>query len=95
MALQPFVGPWPHFSILTIYMIGRAPRSGDQPVARPLPTDRIKQTHNKSKQTSMTGVGFQPTTSAGVGEDNDGLDRSPTVISARVPIIHISGDVVQ
>jgi hypothetical protein len=32
----------------------------DQPVGRPLPTHRT-QTQNKSKQTSMPLVGFEPT----------------------------------
>jgi hypothetical protein len=38
-ALQPLVGPWPLFQFLgPIY--GRTPWMGDQPVARPLPTNR-------------------------------------------------------
>jgi hypothetical protein len=47
MALQPFAGPWPlllfrnHF-----YTDGRNPWTGDQPVARPLPTHRTTQTQN-------------------------------------------------
>jgi hypothetical protein len=36
---------------------------GDQPIARPLPTHRTTQTHNKRTQTSMPPVGFEPTTS--------------------------------
>jgi hypothetical protein len=35
---------------------------GDQPVARPLPTHGTTQTQNKHTQTSMPGVGFEPTT---------------------------------
>jgi hypothetical protein len=35
---------------------------GDQPVARPLPTHRTTQTHNKSIQTFMPRVGFEPST---------------------------------
>jgi hypothetical protein len=38
MAAQPFVGS---FSLLFLYTIGRTPWTGDQPVARPLPTHRI------------------------------------------------------
>jgi hypothetical protein len=34
MALQPFVGPWPLFSFLILYTVGRAPWTGDQPIAR-------------------------------------------------------------
>jgi hypothetical protein len=35
---------------------------GDQPVARPLPTRRTAQTQNKSRQTTIPLVGFEPTT---------------------------------
>jgi hypothetical protein len=45
-ALRPFVGPWPFFSFLILYTVGRTPWMGDQPVARPLPTHRT-QTQNK------------------------------------------------
>jgi hypothetical protein len=34
---------------------------GDQPVARPLPTHKTTQIQNKSTQTSMLLVGFEPT----------------------------------
>jgi hypothetical protein len=34
---------------------------GDQPVVRPLPARRTKQTQNKRTQTSMSQVGFDPT----------------------------------
>jgi hypothetical protein len=57
MALEPFVGPWPLFQFLNPYTVGRTPWTGDQPVARPLPT----QTQNKRTQTSMPWVGFEPT----------------------------------
>jgi hypothetical protein len=53
MALQPFVGPWPLFSFLILYTVGRTPWTGDQPVARPLPIHRTTQTQNKRTQTSM------------------------------------------
>jgi hypothetical protein len=29
MTLQPFVGPWPFFSILILYTVGRIPWTGD------------------------------------------------------------------
>jgi hypothetical protein len=45
--LQPFVGPWPLFSFLTLYTVGRTPWTWDQLVARPLPIHRITQTQNK------------------------------------------------
>jgi hypothetical protein len=61
MALEPFVGPWPLFSFLIFYTVGRTPLTGDQPVARPLPTHRITQTEYKRTQTSMPQRGLEPT----------------------------------
>jgi hypothetical protein len=46
-------------SFLIFYIVGRAPWTGDQPVARPLPSHRKTQTQNKRKQTSMPQVGFE------------------------------------
>jgi hypothetical protein len=44
------------FSIFLIfYAVGMTPWTGDQPVARPLPTQ------NKRTQTSMPQMGFEPT----------------------------------
>jgi hypothetical protein len=34
---------------------------GDQPIARPLPTQRTTQTQNKRTQTFIPRVGFEPT----------------------------------
>jgi hypothetical protein len=48
------------FSFLILYTVGRTPWTGDQPVARPIPTYRTTQTQNKRTQTSMPCVGFQP-----------------------------------
>jgi hypothetical protein len=62
MALQPFVGPWPLFSFLIIYTVGRTPYTGDQAVARPLPIHTTTQTQNKRTQTSIPLVGFITTT---------------------------------
>jgi hypothetical protein len=61
MALQPFVGAWPFFGFLILYTVGSIPWTGDQPVARPLPTHRTTQTQNKCTQISMPWVGFKPT----------------------------------
>jgi hypothetical protein len=61
-ALQPFVGPRPLFSFLILYTAGRAPWTGHQPVAKPLPIHRTTQTHNKPTETSMPRVGFEATT---------------------------------
>jgi hypothetical protein len=38
MVLQPFVEPWSLFQFLIVYTVDRIPWTGDQPVARPLPT---------------------------------------------------------
>jgi hypothetical protein len=49
------------FSFLILYTVGRTPWTGDQLVAGPLPTHRTTQIQNKGTQTSMLGVGFEPT----------------------------------
>jgi hypothetical protein len=54
-------GPWPLFQFLNLHTVGRAPWTGDQPVARPLPTHWTTQTQNKRTQTSMHRVAFEPT----------------------------------
>jgi hypothetical protein len=59
---SPFVGPWSLFQFLNLYTVGRTPWTGDQPVARPLPTRRTTQTQNKRTQTSTSRVGFELTT---------------------------------
>jgi hypothetical protein len=59
MALQSYVGPRPLFSCLILYTVGTTPWTGDQPVARPLPTHRTTQTQNKRTQTSMPWDGFE------------------------------------
>jgi hypothetical protein len=62
MALQSFVGPWPHLRLRNLfYTDSRTPWTRDQPVARPLPTHRTTQTQNKRTQTPMPQVGFEPT----------------------------------
>jgi hypothetical protein len=55
-----FVGPWPFLSFLNLYTVGRTAWTGDQPVARPLPT-HTEHKQNKRTQTSMPRVGFEPT----------------------------------
>jgi hypothetical protein len=45
MVLQPF-RPWPIFSLM-IYTVRMTPWTGDQLVARPVPTHRTTQTQNK------------------------------------------------
>jgi hypothetical protein len=60
MALQPF-GLRHLFQILNP-IHSRTPWTGDQPVARALPTHRTTQTQNKRTETSMLLVEFEPTT---------------------------------
>jgi hypothetical protein len=56
---------------LILYTVGRTPWTGDQPLARPLPTHRRTQTQNKHTQISMPPVGFESTVSV--------LDRTKIV----------------
>jgi hypothetical protein len=49
------------FQFLNPYTVCRTPWTGDQPVARPLPTHRTTQKQNKRIQTSMSRVGFKHT----------------------------------
>jgi hypothetical protein len=51
-----FSGLWPLIQFLNPYRVDRAPWTGNQPVARPLPTHRRTQT-----QIPMPRVGFEPT----------------------------------
>jgi hypothetical protein len=77
MAVQPFVGPWLLFSFLILYTIGITPWTGDQPVARPLPTHRT-QTQNELTQTSMLWVKFEPKMPA--------FERAKKVYDWKIPL---------
>jgi hypothetical protein len=69
------------FSFLTLYTVGRTPWTGDQAVARTLPTHITTQTHNKCTQISMPRVKFKPTTPVFEWEKMvHALDRAATVI---------------
>jgi hypothetical protein len=48
------------FSFWILHTIGRIPWTGDQPIARPLPTHKT-QLQNKRTQTYIPRVGFEPT----------------------------------
>jgi hypothetical protein len=81
MALQPFVGPRPHFSFVILDIVGRTPWTGDQPVAKPLPIHRTTQIQNKRIQTSMPQVGFESSTPVFErAKTVHALDRAATVI---------------
>jgi hypothetical protein len=71
----------PLFEFLNPYTVGRTPWTGDQPVARLLPTHTTTQTQNKRTQTSVTRVGFEPTNPVFEREKTvHALDRAATVI---------------
>jgi hypothetical protein len=79
------------FSSLILYTVGRTPWTGDQPVARPLPTHRTTQTPNKRTEASMSRVGFEPTipvfeferakTAVTVMGSNDSINRKGILTS--------------
>jgi hypothetical protein len=49
------------FSVSCSYtQVSMTPWTGDQPIARPLPTHRTAQTQNKRTQSYMSRVGFKP-----------------------------------
>jgi hypothetical protein len=58
---SPLLGLGRFFSLLMFYIVARTPWMGDQLVVMPLPTYRTTQTLNKSIQTSMSWVEFEPT----------------------------------
>jgi hypothetical protein len=69
------------FQFLNLYKVGRTPWTGDQRVARPLPTHGTTQTQNKSTQASIPRVVFEPTIPAFEREKTvHALDRAATVI---------------
>jgi hypothetical protein len=69
------------FSFLTLYAVGRTPWTRDQPIAKPLPTQRTTQTQNKRTQTSIPRVGFEPKTAVFErGKTVHDLDRAAIVI---------------
>jgi hypothetical protein len=77
-----FVGPWPLLRSRNLfYTLGRTPWTGDQRVARPLPTRRTIQTQNKRTQTSLPRVEFEPTIPPFMrAKTVHALDRAATVI---------------
>jgi hypothetical protein len=73
-------GLWP-FQFLNLYTVGRTPWTGDQHVARLLPTQRTTQTQKILTQTSMPRVGFEPMIPVFErAKMVHGLDRAATVI---------------
>jgi hypothetical protein len=82
LALQRFVGPWPLLQFRNLfYTVGMTPWTGDQPIARPLPTHRTTQSQNKRTQTSMHCMEFEPKIRASErAKIVHALDRASTVI---------------
>jgi hypothetical protein len=80
IVLQHLLGPGLFFSfvIFFFYTNGRTPWTRDQPVARPLLTDRATQTEETHTQTSMPWVEFEPTI-------------AKTVHALRCPYTYLSG----
>jgi hypothetical protein len=77
---SPLLGLCSFFSLLNLYTVGRTPRTGDQPVARPLPARRTQ------TQTSMPWVGFELTIPAFEGAKTvHALGGGATVIG---PCLH-------
>jgi hypothetical protein len=68
-------------SFLIPYTLVRTLWTGDQPVARPLRTHRITETHNKRTQTAMPRVGYEPTNPVFErAKTIHALDRAATVM---------------
>jgi hypothetical protein len=71
------------FSFLILYTVDRTPWTGNQPVARPLPTHRTAQTQNKRTQTSVPWVGFEhPIPASERAKTVHALDGAATVIGS-------------
>jgi hypothetical protein len=90
MALQSFVGPWPLFSFLIFYTVGKTPWTRDQPITRPIPAHTGQHKHSIKSQ-----AGFEPTIPVFErAKTVHALDRAATVISKQhvpPPQLYING----
>jgi hypothetical protein len=78
----------PEFRYL-FYTVGRTPWTGDQTVARPLPTHRTTHTQNVRTQTSLLWVGIEPTIPAfELAKTVHALDSAATLIGSPVCIYY-------
>jgi hypothetical protein len=86
ISLQPFVGHWPLFSFLILYIDSRTPWTVDQPIAH---TGQHKE--NKRTQTSIPQVGFEPKIPVFERRKTvHALDRTATVIGVtRCSLIYL------
>jgi hypothetical protein len=88
-ALLPFLEFSRFISFLILYLVGRTPLTGDQSVARALPTHRTTQTQNKLTQISNTRVGFESTIPVFErAKTAHALDRAATVIGEKSRYIY-------
>jgi hypothetical protein len=77
MTVKPFE-PWPLFHFINLYTVGRTAWTGDQSVARPLPTHRI----NAQRRPCL--VGYKPAIPVFErAKPLHTLDRAATVIGSR------------
>jgi hypothetical protein len=75
------------FSFVIFYTAGRAPWTGDQSVARPLPAHRTAQTQNKGTQKFMPRVGVESTIPVfKQAKRVHALDRAATVICKKLTL---------
>jgi hypothetical protein len=72
---------------LILYTVGRTLWTGNQPVARPLPTHRTTQTQNKRTQTSMPRVGFEHTCLRPHGHCDQHRDEVTLTYIVAVPVL--------
>jgi hypothetical protein len=81
---SPLLGTGRFFNFLMVYIVGRTPWTGDQPVARPVCTHRTTQTQNKRTQTPMPWVRFEPMIPAFErAKTFHALDRAANVIGLK------------
>jgi hypothetical protein len=79
------------FSFSILYTVRKTPWTVDQPVARPLPTQRTTQTQNRRTRTSMAQVGFEPNNLAFErAKAIHALDRAATVMSIELHIGYLN-----
>jgi hypothetical protein len=83
------------FSFWNFYTVGRTPWTEDQPVARPLPTNRTAQTQNKRTQTTVPQVEFELTIPVFEWATTvQALDHEATVIGTKSEIVNENVDSV-
>jgi hypothetical protein len=79
---RPLLGLGRFISFLILYRVGSIPWTGDQPVARPLPTHITTQTQNKCTQYRHPRIEWDPNPRSRRSSDRrlHALDRAATLI---------------